>query len=115
MYDHLLADVRGISIPKVRMDAGHVYHLYVIQTNDRDGLREFLEKKEISTGLHYPIPLHIQPCFKNLGYKEGAFPRAESAAKKILSLPMYPELAAEQIAFVAESIHEFYALKGAKH
>jgi dTDP-4-amino-4,6-dideoxygalactose transaminase len=91
-----------------------VYHLFVIQANKRDELKEFLEHREISTGLHYPVPLHLQPCFQSLGYKEGAFPRAERASKRILSLPMYPELKSEQIAFVADSIREFYATKGAR-
>ncbi len=113
-YEKLLANIPEIALPKVRDGAGHVYHLFVIQTNNRDELKEFLEKRQISTGLHYPIPLHLQPCFQQLGYKEGAFPRAELAAKRILSLPMYPELTGEQIAFVAESIREFYATKGAR-
>ncbi len=111
-YDKLLAGIPELSLPNVREGAGHVYHLYVIQANKRDELRTFLEEREISSGMHYPIPLHIQPCFKNLGYKEGAFPRAERAAKRILSLPMYPELTDKQIQFVAESIREFYAEKG---
>jgi dTDP-4-amino-4,6-dideoxygalactose transaminase len=113
-YAERLVGIPEISLPKVRDAAGHVYHLYVIQAKDRDKLREFLEKREISTGLHYPVPLHLQPCFRNLGYKEGAFPRAERAAGRILSLPMYPELTSEQIAFVADSIREFYATQGAK-
>jgi dTDP-4-amino-4,6-dideoxygalactose transaminase len=111
-YEKLLTGVSDITLPKVREGAGHVYHLFVIQANRRDELKEFLEKREISTGLHYPVPLHLQPCFQNLGYKEGAFPRAEHASKRILSLPMYPELTSEQIAFVADSIREFYAAKG---
>jgi dTDP-4-amino-4,6-dideoxygalactose transaminase len=113
LYEKLLNGVSDIKLPKVREGAGHVYHLFVIQANRRDELKEFLEKREISTGLHYPVPLHLQPCFQNLGYKEGAFPRAERAAKRILSLPMYPELTSEQIAFVANAIREFYATKGA--
>ncbi len=113
-YAKLLADLPEITLPKVRDGAGHVYHLFVIQANKRDELKEFLEKREISTGLHYPVPLHLQPCFRNLGYKEGAFPRSERAAKRILSLPMYPELSGEQIAFVADAIREFYGTKGAR-
>ena len=113
-YGKLLAGIPEIALPKVREGAGHVYHLFVIQAKERDKLREFLEQREIATGLHYPVPLHLQPCFRNLGYKEGAFPRAERAANRILSLPMYPELTNEQIAFVADSIREFYASKGAR-
>jgi dTDP-4-amino-4,6-dideoxygalactose transaminase len=113
-YGKLLADVPQVTLPNVRDGARHVYHLFVIQATERDKLREFLEEREIATGLHYPIPLHLQPCFRNLGYKEGAFPRSERAAKRILSLPMYPELTSEHIAYVADSIREFYATKGAR-
>lgn len=112
IYDRLLSNIPNIVTPGVRSKASHVYHLYVIQADNRDALQQFLSEKEIATGLHYPIPLHLQPCFKYLGYKEGAFPNAERAAKRILSLPMYPELAQEQIEFVAESIREFYRSKG---
>ncbi len=114
LYAKLLAGIPSISLPKVRDGAEHSYHLFVIQADDREKLKEFLEQREISTGLHYPVPLHLQPCFAGLGYKEGAFPRSERAAKRILSLPMYPELSNEQIAFVADAIREFYSTKGAK-
>ena len=89
-----------------------MYHLYVIQAEQRDILRDYLEQQSISTGLHYPVPLHLQPCFANLGYKIGAFPNAERAADRLLSLPMYPELAVEQIEFVAEKIRSFYKSEG---
>jgi len=108
-YAEVLRSMTEIELPNVREGARHVYHLFVIQAPDRDRLQEYLQNKEISTGLHYPIPLHLQPCFEYLGYKEGAFPHAEKAAKRILSLPMYPELAKEQIEFVVESIRGFYS------
>ena len=108
-YSKLLSDCSSIQLPKERTGAKGVYHLYVILANKRDGLKEHLERAEIGTGLHYPVPLHLQPCFKNLGYKEGAFPKAERAAKRLLSLPMFPELQPEQIEFVANTIKEFYA------
>ncbi len=113
LYNTLLADIPHISVPNVRDDTRHVYHLYVIQSANRDALQHFLAEHEIATGLHYPIPLHLQPCFKEIGYKEGAFPNGERSAKRILSLPMYPELRKEQIEFVAESIREFYKKEGA--
>ena len=113
-YREALQDIPMVAVPKVREGARHVYHLFVIQAPDRDRLQEYLREKEISTGLHYPIPLHLQPCFAYLGYKEGAFPRAEKSAKRILSLPMYPELAEEQIDYVANSIREFYVRGGAR-
>ncbi len=112
-YRQALEGIPQIQVPKVRNGAGHVYHLFIIEAEHRDELRTFLEKREIATGLHYPVPLHLQPCFRNLGYKEGAFPRAERSSKRIVSLPMYPELTNEQIAYIADTIREFYPSKGA--
>jgi dTDP-4-amino-4,6-dideoxygalactose transaminase len=111
-YREVFQNIPLVELPKAREGARHVYHLFVIQTPNRDRVQEYLQQKEISTGLHYPIPLHLQPCFAYLGYKEGAFPRAEKSAKQILSLPMYPELTKEQVEFVAQSIRECYASKG---
>jgi dTDP-4-amino-4,6-dideoxygalactose transaminase len=111
-YDELLRDIGGVSIPLTRDGARHVYHLYVIQAAMRDKLREYLEQEGISTGLHYPLPLHLQPCFANLGYKIGAFPNSERSADRLLSLPIYPELENEQIEFVADKIRHFYKSEG---
>jgi dTDP-4-amino-4,6-dideoxygalactose transaminase len=113
-YSELLEGCTQIQLPKEREAAKSVYHLFVVQADRRDDLREFLDKKEIGTGLHYPIPLHLQPCFQYLGYKEGAFPRAERSSKRIVSLPMYPEITDDHIAFVASSIREFYSGISAK-
>ena len=87
--------------------AESVYHLYVILVENRDELQKFLQEKGIATGLHYPLPLHLQKAYAHLGYKKGDFPVAESAAERLLSLPMYPELTAEQIDYVCSSIKEF--------
>jgi dTDP-4-amino-4,6-dideoxygalactose transaminase len=73
----------------------------------RDRLREYLSGRGIGTALHYPVPLHLQKCFADLGYKPGNFPVAERAARECLSLPIYPELTDEQHAFVAAAIGEF--------
>jgi dTDP-4-amino-4,6-dideoxygalactose transaminase len=75
--------------------------------DDRDGLQKSLGERGISTGLHYPVPLHLQKAYARLGYKEGSFPVTENVANKLLSLPMFPELKREQIDYVAESIKEF--------
>ncbi len=107
-YREALGEMLEVALPRVREGARHVYHLFVIEALERDTLQSYLTKHEVATGLHYPIPLHLQPCFAYLGYKEGSFPRAEKSAKRILSLPMYPELRAEQIQFVAETIKSFY-------
>ncbi|BBO92871.1 DegT/DnrJ/EryC1/StrS family aminotransferase [Desulfosarcina ovata] len=108
LYAELLADIEGIETPMVIDGAESVYHLYVIQTDSRDELQAYLRENGIQTGLHYPIPLHLQEAYKSLGYKAGGFPVAEIAAKRILSLPMYPELREGQIRYVGEKIGDFF-------
>jgi dTDP-4-amino-4,6-dideoxygalactose transaminase len=87
----------------------HVYHQYVIRAERRDALRAFLTERGIGTEVYYPVPFHLQPCFGTLGHGPGAFPEAERAARETLALPIYPELTAEQQAYVVERIREFYA------
>ena len=106
-YNELLSDLPGVEFANVADYAESVYHLYVIMVDDRDALQEFLGDKGIATGLHYPLPLHLQKAYEHLGYKEGDFPVAERAARRLLSLPMYPELTRDQIKYVADSIKEF--------
>jgi len=96
-YSSLLHDVEGLQLPFSRECSEHVYHLYVVQVPKRDTVLSYLQENGVSASIHYPIPLHLQPALKYLGYREGDFPVAEHAAKHILSLPMYPELTAEQI------------------
>ena len=81
-----------------------VYHLYVIRTRNREALQAHLAESGIASGLHYPIPLHLQNAYKTLGYKEGDFPVSEEAAREIVSLPMYPGLTVESQRRVAEEI-----------
>ena len=104
LYSELLKDVEGIETPLEREGTECVYHLYVIQTDDRDGLQQYLGEQNIASGLHYPVPLHLQEAYGFLGHKVGDFPCAERAAERILSLPMYPELTTEQIVFVCDAI-----------
>ncbi len=85
------------------------YHLYVIQVQGRDTLRAYLHDKGIATGIHYPVPIHLQPAYHHLGYGEGSFPVTEECCARILSLPMYAELTTEQIRHVAQAIREFQA------
>jgi len=113
-YRELLADFEPVILPQEMDYAKHVYHLYVIQVREggmekRDSLAKFLNDNGISTGLHYPIPLHLQKCFSHLGYKKGDFPVAERLAESGVSLPMYPELTDAQIEYVADKIKEFFA------
>lgn len=86
----------------------HVYHLFVIRVKNRSELAKFLAGKEISTALHYPIPLHLQKAYDYLGYKKGDFPKAEKCCDEILSLPMYPEMTEEQVMYVCNAVKNFY-------
>ena len=106
LYNQLLADQPGLIIPCEAEHRKNVYYMYVIRTKHRDVLMDKLKMKGVSCGIHYPVPLHLQPALAFLGYKEGDFPIAEKAAKEILSLPMYPELTPEQIKYVVASIKE---------
>jgi len=87
--------------------ASSVYHLYVILVDAREGLQQFLSEKGIGSGLHYPLPLHLQKAYAHLGYEDGSFPVTESVAKRLISLPMFPELTREQIEYVVQCIKEF--------
>ena len=116
-YYELLNNVNGIKLPKELDYSKHVYHLFVAQvisqksefrTQKRDELQKFLNENGISTGLHYPIPLHLQPCFSNLGYKKGDFPVSEALAEQGLSLPMYAELNNYQIEFICDRVISFF-------
>ncbi len=109
LYSKLLADISEVITPKEMKSARHVYHLYVIQVPKRNELQAFLSEQGIATGLHYPVPLHLQPAYKSLGYKRGDFETAESQMDRILSLPMYPELNSTQVQYVSEKIKEFYS------
>jgi len=111
LYNELLKDVEEIQTPKEQEKTYCVYHLYVIQSEDRDGLQKYLHEKGVATGLHNPIPLHLQKAYEFMGHKEGDFPVAERAARRVLSLPMYPELTEGQIQYVVEKIKDFFTAK----
>ncbi len=97
-----------IVLPESLSDRAHAYHQFVIRTKRRDDLQKFLETHGISTGIHYPIPIHLQECYKDLGYKKGDFPITEEYANEILSLPMFPEITTSQIEYICKSIKEFF-------
>lgn len=99
-YDALLADT-GLGLPRVAPWARHVYHLYVVQTPERARLQAALDAAGVAHGMHYPVPVHLQPAFADLGQGPGSFPVSEALAPRILSLPMFPELTEEQIGRVA--------------
>jgi len=108
-YSALLKDVAGITTPVEAAYAGHVYHLYAVRCKNRDELLQSLAEQGISCGIHYPLGLHLQEAYASLGYGRGSFPVAEALAGEELSLPMFAELMAEQIAFVCEKIRQFFA------
>jgi len=105
-YDDLLAKV-DVRTPVELPGRRHVYHVYAIRTPDRDGLQSFLSERGIGTGIHYPIPVHMQKAFAELGHGAGDFPQSESAADEVLSLPMYPELRADEQEEVVAAIAEW--------
>lgn len=107
-YNELLGNIGEITTPYEADYAKHVYHLYVIRVkNGRDKLREELKSKGVATGIHYPIPLHLQPAYSYLGYKRGGFPVTEKASQEILSLPMFAELNGGQIEEIVKIIKNF--------
>lgn len=106
-YKKLLAGL-DLILPEIPDDGSNVFNLYTIQTDRRDELREFLTRREIGTAIYYPVPLHLQPCLKFLGYREGDFPMSEHLSQRVLSLPIYPGIKRQQIEYVAESIHSFF-------
>ena len=107
LYNNLLSDSKVIT-PEEAPLSKHVYHLYVIRTPRRKELKKYLETNGILCGIHYPLPVHLQPAFLDLGYKKGDFPITEKYAQELLSLPMYPELTKDQIRYVAKKIKEFF-------
>ena len=109
IYDECLQNVPGVVTPYVAPDCEPVYHLYVIRVTDgrRDVLQDYLQKMGIASGLHYPIPVHLQEAYSDLGYKVGDFPISEQLALQGLSLPMFAELSDDQAVFVAETVREF--------
>jgi dTDP-4-amino-4,6-dideoxygalactose transaminase len=107
-YREALADVPEVRLPTEAPYARHVYHIFPIRAERRDALRAHLAAHGIATGLHYPVPLHLQPAYARLGLGEGAFPVAERAAATELSLPMFPGLSEGQIERIAKAVHGFY-------
>jgi dTDP-4-amino-4,6-dideoxygalactose transaminase len=104
LYRKYLSGIDGVILPEEADYARHVYHLFPIRVKNRDKILEALAEKEIYCGIHYPVPLHLQEAYASLGYPTGSFPVAERISAELLSLPMFPELTEEQIAFVAQSL-----------
>src|SRR5215475_2726467 len=111
LYNEAFAALDEVATPVEADYARHVYHIFAVRVHGRDELRRSLEAKGIGCGVHYPIPIHLQEVWRNLGYSEGAFPIAENLARELLSLPMFPELAKEQIEYVVRCVRETVGAK----
>ena len=108
-YYDSLKDLQ-IKLPETRNNSNHVFHLFVIETDNRDELLQFMKQKEISCGIHYPVPLHFQEVYSELGYRAGDFPVSECSASRILSLPIYPELEKEGVDYIKKAFDEFVSI-----
>lgn len=107
-YDQLLRDT-PVTTPYTSPEARHVYHQYTLRAPRRDELAAFLKQRQIGTMIYYPVPIHLQPLYAELGYQPGSLPATEDAAAEVLSLPIYPEMTEKQIEEVAAAIGKFYA------
>ena len=108
LYNQLLAD-SSLTLPIEARNSESVYHLYVIRTPERNKLASYLQERGVAAIIHYPVPIHLQPAYKELGHLEGDFAITEQFSREILSLPIFPELQSEQIHYIAEAIREFDA------
>jgi dTDP-4-amino-4,6-dideoxygalactose transaminase len=106
-YSKGLAGLPGIEVPYEDPRSEHVFHLYVIRAEHRDQLQGYLRAKGIPSGIHYPVPIHLQRACDCLGYRDGSLPRTEKAAKQILSLPIFPEMYDEEVDCVIEAVRSF--------
>jgi dTDP-4-amino-4,6-dideoxygalactose transaminase len=112
-YDGWLTEAGLVASGRVRLPhrdprCGHIFNQYTLRVEDRDGLRAKLERRGIGHAVYYPIALHLEPCFHDLGHRPGDFPEAESAAREVISLPVFPELRPEQQERVVAALADFY-------
>jgi dTDP-4-amino-4,6-dideoxygalactose transaminase len=110
-YEELFATAgltTTVRMPARAQDRTHIFNQFVVRVPERDQLRAYLQTQGIGTEVYYPVPLHLQPCFRHLGYEPGAFPVAEAAANGVLALPIFGELTESQQAWVVEAIRLFY-------
>jgi dTDP-4-amino-4,6-dideoxygalactose transaminase len=113
-YRQMFADASltgTVGLPAERDDRRHIYNQFVIRVADRDGLKRHLDANGVGTEIYYPVPFHMQECFAYLGYTQGAFPHAETAAAEVLALPIYPELTAEQQQYVVDQVAAYFRSK----
>jgi dTDP-4-amino-4,6-dideoxygalactose transaminase len=108
-YDQALSQIEGLAVPYKAPDRTHIYHQYTIRVlgGRRDALQKHLKEHGIGTEIYYPLPLHLQPCFQHLGYREGQLPESERASREVLSLPMFPELTESEQKYIIETVENF--------
>jgi dTDP-4-amino-4,6-dideoxygalactose transaminase len=104
-----------LATPQAQPWAGHIFYVYVVRVADRDRVKHELEAAGVLTGVHYPIPCHLQPACESLGYQRGDFPVTEEYAGQILSIPMYPELTSEQIDTVVSALKQACSAAAGSH
>ena len=109
LYREGLKGISEITLPQELDNVKHVYHLFILLVPDREAITEYLKQHEIYTGIHYPIPCHLQKAYQDLEYKEGDFPVSEEVAPQLLSLPMSEQLTSEEVAYVCEKIRDYYS------
>jgi dTDP-4-amino-4,6-dideoxygalactose transaminase len=107
-YDQAFADMDEVRTPVVEPANESIYNQYTLRVERREELREELKRKQIGHAIYYPLPLHLQPCFRYLGYQDGSCPESERAAREVISLPVYPELTRQQQDEVIEAVRGFY-------
>jgi dTDP-4-amino-4,6-dideoxygalactose transaminase len=108
LYNQAFANIDGLETPYVEPNNESIFNQYTVRAQRRDELQSYLKEKGIGSSIYYPLPLHLQPCFAYLGYKEGTCPESERAAKEVLSLPIYPELTQGQLDEVITAVRGFY-------
>jgi dTDP-4-amino-4,6-dideoxygalactose transaminase len=104
MYDRYLGNIQEIRLPEKADYGKHVYHIYAVRIKKRNKVLEGLVAAGISAAVHYPVPLHLQPVYRSLGYRRGDFPVAERVCRDVLCLPIHPHITEKQVAFVAQTL-----------
>jgi dTDP-4-amino-4,6-dideoxygalactose transaminase len=109
-YDKTLASIPEINVPVRSVFSTHVFHQYTLRVpaGSRDELKRWLQEKKIPSMIYYPVPLHLQQAYRDLGYQQGDLPVSEKHSKTVMSLPMHTELEEEQLSYIAEQIHAFF-------
>ena len=109
LYNEAFGGMEDVTTPVTAQGNTHTYHQYTIAVEDRNGLLQYLNAEGIAARVYYPVPLHLQPCYKNLGYSVGSLPVSERASEKVLSLPVYPELTGRKIEYVIDTVRGYYS------